>query len=157
MFVMTAKVSKTKIAAIFVLLIALVVLLVMLLVGRQDGGEAAQQTGIAGDSNDARLDFLAQYGWDVNGEPVKTQQVTIPEEAENETFNRYNQLQLSQGFDLTQQAGKTATRYVYEILNYPDSAGPVYATILVCEGRIIGGDITDTAPGGKMHGFQMPG
>ena len=47
-------------------------------------------------------------------------------------------------------------RYVYEILNYPDAASPVYASILVYEGHIIGGDITNTAPDGKIHGFAMP-
>ena len=155
MFVMTAKVSKTKIAGIIVLLLAIVVLIVMLSVGHSDAPEGAAD-GIAGDTNDARLSFLAQYGWDVNADPVKTQQVTIPETEDNETFNRYNELQKSQGFDLTQHAGKTATRYVYELLNYPDATEPVYATIFVCEGQIIGGDITNSAPEGKMHGFQIP-
>ena len=154
MFVMTAKVSKTRIAAIVVLLIALVVLLVMLLAGKdQLQPEAAAQTG---QSNDARLSFLTGYGWQVTADPVRTQQVTIPTDEENETFNRYNELQKSMGYDLTRYAGKTATRYVYELLNYPEAAGPVYATLFVLDGQIIGGDVTDTGPGGKMSGFQMP-
>ena len=154
MFVMTAKVSKTRIAAIFVLLIALVVLLVMLFVGK--GQAQPENIAPAGDSSDARLSFLTGYGWELNTDPVRTQQVTIPQDAENETFNRYNELQKSMGFDLTAYAGKTATRYVYELLNYPEAAGPVYATLFVCDGQIIGGDVTDTGPGGKMSGFQMP-
>ena len=152
MFVMTAKVSKTRIAAVFVLLIALVVLLVMLFVGKGQAESAVP----AGDSSDARLSFLTGYGWEVNADPVRTQQVTIPQNEENQTFQRYNELQKSMGYDLTAYAGKTATRYVYELLNYPDAAGPAYATLFVCEGQIIGGDVTDTGPGGKMSGFQMP-
>lgn len=155
MFVMTAKLSKTKLAGALVLLIALVVLVVMLAVG--GGDKTGTPEGIAGDTNDARLSYLAQFGWDVTADPVKTQQVTIPQaEEDNETFNRYNELQKSQGFDLTQFAGQTATRFVYEVLNYPNATEPVYATIFVVDGKIVGGDVTDTAPGGKMHGFQMP-
>ena len=30
---------------------------------------------------------------------------------------------------------------------------PVYATLLVCKDRIIGGDITDTTPGGRVQGL----
>ena len=81
--------------------------------------------------------------------------VRIPEK-DSETFSRYNELQKSQGFDLTEHAGKKATRYVYEILNYPDADQPVYATIFVLDGKIVGGDVTNTAPDGKMHGFKMP-
>ena len=44
-------------------------------------------------------------------------------------------------------------RYVYKINNYPDAKEPVYATLLVYKDRIIGGDITDTTPGGRVRGF----
>jgi hypothetical protein len=33
----------------------------------------------------------------------------------------------------------------------------VYATLLVYKNQIIGGDITDTAASGRIHGFKMPG
>ena len=47
---------------------------------------------------------------------------------------------MSQGFDLTQYAGKTATRYVYEIENYPNATDPVYATLLVYQDQVIGAE-----------------
>ena len=47
-------------------------------------------------------------------------------------------------------------RYVYQIQNYPGASGPVYATMLVQGDRVIGGDVTDTSPGGKIRPFQMP-
>jgi hypothetical protein len=48
-------------------------------------------------------------------------------------------------------------RYVYRIHNFPGAGeDPVYATVLVHKNRIIGGDITDTAPGGKVQGFKKP-
>ena len=152
MFVLTAKVSKTKLAAVAVFLLAVVVLIVMLCTGF-GGAETATTQSIAGDTEDARLSFIAQYGWDVSTDNVQIRQVVLPKEESNEVFVRYNELQKSQGFDLTKYAGKNATQYVYEVLNAPDAEGPVHLTLLVCEGKIIGGDVTDTAPNGLMHGF----
>lgn len=150
MFVITTKVSKTKLAAAVTLLIAAVVLIAVL-AGRGSGAPE-EANPMAGDTNDARVAFLTQYGWQLNAEPVQTQSVKIPAE-DSEAFSRYNALQKSQGFDLTRYAGKQATRYVYEILNY-DSDSPVYATVFVLDGKIIGGDVTDTAPEGKMQGLK---
>ena len=152
MFVITTKVSKTKLAAAVTILVALVVLAAVAYAAKTD--PPAQEKPDAS-TNDGRVTFLAQFGWDVNAEPVQTVPVTIPEQ-DSEAFSRYNALQKSQGYDLTAYAGKKATRYVYEILNYPEAEEPVYATLLVADGAVIGGDVTDTAPGGKMHGFRLP-
>lgn len=152
MFVFTAKLSKPKLFAAGILLLAAVLLIVLLAVS--GGGESEAPVG---ETNDDRVAYLATFGWSVNAEPTEVQQVRIPDTADNKVFARYNDLQLSQGFDLTQYAGKEVMRYVYEVLNHPDATEPVYAGILVYEGKIIGGDITDTSPNGQIHGFAMPG
>ena len=148
-FVITTKVSKTKLAAVVTLLIAVFVLGAILAAAKTGTPEAADARN--GESNEARVAYVTQQGWQVNAEPVQTQSVKIPT-ADTEVFRRYNELQKSQGFDLTQYTGRQATRYVYEVLNAEDAEGPVYATIFVLDGRIVGGDVTDTAPGGKMRG-----
>lgn len=154
MFVLTAKLSKTKLLAAGVVLIAAIVLIVLLATG---GGESTPtDTAPIGNTNDDRVAYLATFGWSVNAEPVQTQKVRIPDTSDNKVFARYNDLQKSQGFDLTDYSGKEVMRYVYEILNYPDASEPVYASVLVYDGRVIGGDITDTAPNGVIHGFAMP-
>ena len=83
----------------------------------------------------------------------------IPQQ-ENEVFDRYNQLQKSAGYDLSQFAGKTVMRYVYKVNNFPGATEPVYATLLVYKNQIIGGDITNTAADGTMHALialnQLP-
>ncbi len=153
MFVMTAKLSKPKLLAAGVVVLGMVVGLVMLLCGK--GGTAPSLP--LGDSSEARAAYLATYGWSIDVNAKETQTVTIPDGGENKVFARYNELQQSQGFDLSPYAGKEVTRYVYEILNYPEASAPVYAGVLVHEGRIIGGEITDTSPGGVIHGFKKPG
>ena len=155
MFVVTAKVSKTKIALLITGLVAIVVAIAILAsCGRKKPGMEATEKNA--DCNEARITFLSQYGWQVGEQPMQTQQVRIPSEEGNEVFDRYNELQKSQGYDLTQFGGKTVSRYVYEVLNYPDTEGPVYATLFVADGTVIGGDITDASPQGAVHGFQKP-
>ena len=88
-------------------------------------------------------------------EPVKTQQVTVPADP-SEVFLRYNELQVSQGYDLLQYSGEELTRYVYRITNYPDEAGVYYATLLVKDGQIVGADVASSAKTGVMHGLKMP-
>ena len=153
MFVMTAKLSKTKLFAAGLILLAAIILVVVFVTA--GGGETGENIPV-GETNDDRVAYLASFVWRVNAQPKQTQQVKIPDSAENKVFARYNELQLSQGFDLTKYADKEATRYVYEILNYPEAEEPVYASILVYDGKIIGGDITDSSPNGLIHGFQMP-
>ena len=89
------------------------------------------------------------------GEPVKTQQVTVPADP-SEVFLRYNELQISQGYDLLQYSGKELTRYVYRITNYPDESGVYYATLLVKDGQVVGADVASSAKTGVMHGLKMP-
>lgn len=154
MVVMTAKVNKKKIAIVAVAVVALIVLICVLAGGKDSSAPTEQPTSIS--TNDGRVKFLSDFGWEVTPAPVETQQVKIPAET-TEVYDRYNALQMSQGFDLTQYAGKTATRYVYEIRNYPEATDPVYATLLIYKDQVIGGDITNTSASGVVQGFQMPG
>lgn len=156
MFVMTAKVNKTKIL-LGLGVIAVTIVLLLGMFGGDTPDQPAAATAPAADSNDARVKFLADLGWDVTASPTESMQVRIPR-ASTEVFDRYNELQKSHGYDLSKYAGKTVMRYVYQINNYPGATEPVYATILLHKDRIIGGDITDTAPGGKISGFiRNPG
>lgn len=157
MVVMTAKVSKAKLIAVVFILAAIVCVAVLLLRGGNDGAETAENAPANSDvtTNERRVAYLAAYGWDVSADPVETQEVMIPEEM-NEVYEKYNELQRSQGFDLTRFAGKQVKRYVYQITNYGGTADPVYATLLIYKGSVIGGDITSTAGEGLMHGFAMP-
>ena len=140
MVVMTAKLSKKKLICALLVVAALAALLVFCL--RNPGGEG---------KNDDRLAFLSSFGYSVRGEPVQVQQVKIPAEP-SEVFDRYNALQLSQGYDLSRLAGRSVTRYVYEL---ESEDGAWYATVLEHRGQIVGGDVASPDPGGTMHGFRQ--
>ena len=150
MMVMTAKVDIKRVALILGIIAAGIIGIILLF-----GGESNDQTtaGPTATGNDARVSFLKGFGWEVATSPVESSQVRIPETS-TEVFDRYNQLQKSQGYDLSKLAGKNAMRYVYTVTNYPGATDPVYATVLIHKNEIIGGDITDTSPNGKIQGFK---
>ena len=152
MMFMTAKVNMKKILIIAGAVVAVILALVLLFGG--DGGSAdAAAPSVPG--NDARVEFLKGFGWQVSNSPTESGQVKIPQTS-TEVYERYNALQKSQGYDLTRYAGKTVMRYVYKINNYPGATDPVYATVLVYKNQIIGGDVTNTAAKGLISGFKMP-
>ena len=152
MMVMTAKVNLKKVMLALAAVAALVLALILLLGG---GQEPTQTSAPAASSNDQRVKFLTDFGWEVTTSPTESSQVKIPGKT-SEVFERYNALQKSQGYDLSKFAGKKVMRYVYKINNYPGATEPVYATLLVYKNQIIGGDVTDTAAQGKIRGFKMP-
>ena len=155
MMVMTAKVDIKKILLILAGVAALILALLMAL------GDSNAETPTAATSapqvsgNDARVKFLTDLGWEVTTSPKESGQVKIPE-GPSDVFDRYNALQKSQGYDLSQYAGKKVMRYVYQINNYPGATAPVYATLLVHKDTVIGGDVTDTSAKGHIRGFRMP-
>lgn len=144
MMVMTAKVDKKKI--IIALLGALALLGAILLLA---GGDS-EPTAASLASNDGRVAFLQSLGYEVTTSPVTSGQVRIPETSD-QVFEKYNELQKSAGYDLTQYAGKLVMRYVYKVNNYQNATEPVYATLLVYKDAVIGGDVTDTAPQGQIR------
>ena len=154
MLILTTKVDKRRLIIAAAAVVA-AILLLMTLGGGKSEPTASMTTAPAADTNDARVKFLTDFGWEVTPSPTESSQVKIPK-GEDPVFSRYNELQKSQGYDLSKYAGKQVMRYVYQINNYPGAKEPVYATVLVYKDRIIGGDITDTTPGGKITGFSKP-
>ena len=150
MMMMTAKVNIKKVLIALIAAVALIIALISLA-----GGKSSDAAVTTMSDNDNRVQFLQSQGWQVTTSPKEASQVRIPQE-QSPVYSRYNDLQKSQGYDLSQYAGKTVMRYVYEINNYPDAEQPVYATLLVYKNQIIGGDVTNTAAKGAVQGLKNP-
>lgn len=113
----------------------------------------AQATATGVSTNDARRDYLVALGWEISPEPVEIEEVLIPAEFD-QVYQRYNELQKQQGFDLERFRGQRVKRYSYDIANYPGHSEHIRANLLVCDYRIIGGDVCCTELGGFMQGLQ---
>ena len=103
-------------------------------------------------TNDDRIDFLEQFGWTVNENPVDEKTVTIPKEFDKIMLS-YNEFQRQMGLDLAKYKGKEVTRYTYEITNYPEYEGRVYANMLIYRNKVIGGDVCSADAKGFLQGF----
>lgn len=108
-------------------------------------------------SSEEILKFISQYGWKTDTEPTEIRDVIIPEEFDD-VYNNYNDIQLSQGFDLTRYAGKRVKRRTYIIRNYPGYSPDddfIRINILISDGNVIGGDVCSIKLDGFMHGFKL--
>jgi hypothetical protein len=150
MVIFTAKLSKPKCIGI-VCAAAAVILLVIALANRSSAADLETAAGKKLSTTADQVEFLAQCGYTVSSEPVRTQEVRIPEEF-NDVYTQYNALQQSQGFDLTKYQGKSVMQYVYLVEDYPDQGEPVYATLLLYKNKLIGGDLSR----GGTDGFLKP-
>ena len=74
-------------------------------------------------------------------------------------YAKDNDIQLSQGVDLTAFKGVRVKRWTYSVKNYAgyESKDCVRINLLIAEGKVIGGDVCSTEIDGFMHGFQKPG
>ena len=101
-----------------------------------------------------REQFLAQFGWEVDSDPLDARDVIIPAEFD-ETYTKYNEIQKPLGFDLTKYKGKRVKKWVYKVTNYPRISDNVTATLLISDGKVIGGDISSTGSKKFTHSFLM--
>ena len=160
MFVYSLKASTLKFFA--VVCVALTALVMMItFIPSYDGGEFQYiTTGNEAEinyskikTNEDRIKFLEQFGWRVEGNPVEEVEVTIPDKFDK-VFTGYNEIQKRQGLDLSKYKGKTVMRYTYEITNYENESGKVYANVIVYRNKVIGGDVCSANVGGFIHGFE---
>ncbi|MGI5967365.1 MULTISPECIES: DUF4830 domain-containing protein [Anaerotruncus] len=165
MFTITWRVTKRQVAAaaaVLVLAFAGGVWLRSAL--SETDGKAAQAPApseikvekAAGKTNEQRITFLESFGWQVEPEEEEILEVKIPKELD-EVYEKYNEIQKSQGCDLTKYGGKRCKRYTYIVLNYPDQPENVRANIVTYNGKIIGGDVCSVELDGFMHGFAPEG
>lgn len=99
------------------------------------------------------ISFLEYYGWKVDSESEETSNMVLPS-VQNDVFNDYNKLQISQGFDLIPYMGKEVKKYTY-LLNenpYKDKYDTIYATVLTYKDKIIGADIYSPSLDGFIRG-----
>ena len=148
MMMMTAKVNIKKLLIALAAAAALIIALISMLGGNDDSTVPTMS------DNDSRVAFLEAQGLQVTTSPTEASQVKIPTEM-TPVYSRYNDLQKSQGYDLSKYAGKTVMRYVYEVKTDPEADQPVYATLLVYKNQIIGGDVTDTGANGSVRAVKL--
>lgn len=158
MFVFTTKLSKKKIVW-FVIAMGFILGAIIMLVPEENAYDALSNQMIEAEmasitvggikTNEDRIIFLNQRGLVVSENEIEMKEVIIPIEFD-EVYIKYNELQVSQGFNLEKFKGKTAEMYTYLVMNFDESKGETYANILIYDNKIIGGDISSSTLDGEM-------
>ncbi len=156
MFIVSIKTSKKKLIAAAALLALSLCMVVFSPVVAREASADMDKKYIAANPQE-RINFLAQYGWQVNEEPVEVVEIIVPYEF-SAVYENYNKIQAEDGFDLKKYCGKRLKRWTYQVVNYPGYEGTdlIYANLLIYEGRVVGGDICNVELDGFMHCFTPP-
>lgn len=156
MFVVSLSSSNLKKLFGVVFALVLVSLVALFFVNSQNNVTVKKVSLHTAKTADDRLKFISDFGWIVDEDPVEVRQIAIPQEFDD-VYKNYNQIQLSQGYDLTKYAGRSAKRWTYVVRNYPEvseNEDYVRINLIVCDGKIIGGDVCSIKLDGFMHGFE---
>jgi len=152
MFVYTVKASSIKFFCAILFSAAVLVGIVAVVPVIDSAGEVAvaalDYKGIA--TVEEQLSFLKELGYQVSPMPVYSDEVVIPEVFDG-VYEKYNELQKSQGLNLEKYRGKTVMRYTYTENEGSDTR---YVTLLIYKNRIIGCDVTTLGENGCVVGLQ---
>ena len=163
MFIKTFKTSRYELAIILLGLLCFIATLWYIISASSSGGaKSTSAQGYTAPSHvppnaqtaQDREKFLAQFGWEIGPDPLDVRDVTIPAEFD-ETLTAYNETQKSMGFDLEKYRGRRVRKWVYSVTNYPGDVRWAKATLLIYEGRVIGGDISGHGAERFTHSFRL--
>ena len=161
MFVCTVRANTLKFFGVIVLCLAVLTAVVLSVpeyvpVSTKAVTARAEQYRYKGVKTAAdAADFLAQFGWEVEAEPLEETKIRIPEEFDK-VMKSYNELQRGQGLDLSKYRGREVVRYTFRVTNYPGYDGTVTANVITCRNRVVGGDVCSSDVTGFIHGFEKP-
>ena len=102
------------------------------------------EVSLCAENGEAVALFCEACGYPV-GEPLSDREITVPKHW-NEIYQRYNELQKEQGFDLLLYKGKTARELVYAV------SDDELFTLLICDNKICAAHLS-SADGTEMHGI----
>lgn len=139
--------SANKRKALRIVLIAAVILTAWILLRGHAGSDGVS-------TPEGRQAFLSALGWEIDPASEDVRSVQLPAELDG-MLQKYNEIQLNQGYDLSRHLGESCQQYCYLVLNYPDKSQTVLATLYVQGDRVIAGDIHSTALNGFLQGLKQ--
>lgn len=146
MFIFSIRASSIKFFGILALTLA--VLIGIMLSGETVFASASGEAKLSGIRNEEdRIALLETFGIKVEGEP-EIKEFILPENFDR-VMTGYNELQRSQGLDLTKYAKKRVARYTYKISNWSEISEEYL------KNRVTGGEITDNSDENGTEGTQI--
>ena len=152
MFIYSVRASSVKFFSVIFLTLALVFGFLIF------GGQSTAAVTVGADislggikTNEDRLEFISQFGISVSGEAKESESFSVPEKFDR-VLSAYNEIQKSQGLDLTKYKNKKVTRYTYSVNGYEGYTGEVYVNLILYRNTVIACDISTA----DRSGFVKP-
>ncbi len=148
MFICSVRASTLKFFSLIAVCIAGLVIAVA--AGRSAAVSANADAGVRFDriENDAdRRAFINAQGYTLAEGTVEEVTFSVPADFDR-VISGYNEIQKTQGLDLSRYKGKKVTRYTYKVENYEGHKGDVYVNLVVYRSKIIACDISSADPSG---------
>lgn len=155
MFIFSVRASSIKFFSILVL--AFAVLIGVMASGNTvfASGAPVGEVDFSGvKTEDDRVAFIEQFGLKVKGASLDSCDFVMPENFDRVIMG-YNEIQKTQGLDLSKYAGKKVTRYTYGIDSYDGYDGEVFVNLLIYRNRVIGCDVSSGSPDGFVKGLVV--
>lgn len=119
-----------------------------------------RRTAIRGETLTGRANYAKSLGYSISADSESVRNIVIPAVFGN-VYENYNTLQKECGFDLSLYKGEDAVQYTYKVTGYTDDSGNaldnIIMNIIVCDGKVIGGDICSAELDGFMTGLKARG
>ena len=129
--------TKKSIAVVLAAVVLALILIGQLLTVSSDSIDAS--------TNEKRVQYLKSLGFSVDETAQSVKETVLPMEF-GDVYKKYNNLQRKAGFDLSNYRGKTVMVYTYLLLQDGETA----VHLMVCDGKVIGGDIASLKIDGEM-------
>ena len=125
---------------------------VLLVIALASQVSEAKNTPKNADTNVKRSDFATSLGYDIYEECIQSKKTVIPQEF-SDTYEKYNEIQKTAGYDLKKYAGSTVTVYKYKLKDKENT----FLNLIVYNGRVIGGDVSENSINGSMKSLKSGG
>ena len=157
MFIYSVRASSLKFAMIVLIGVSVFFALFLLIPPASDTDSAVSAVSYDNvRTNEDRRAFLSSLGYEVSESEVDSVKIRIPSEFDK-IYASYNEMQKTQGFDLSKYKNREVERYTYTVSNYEGYDGIVYANLLIVRGKVVGGDVCSADVDGFIHGFEKNG
>ena len=93
-------------------------------------------------------DFCSQFGLSIDLSSETKEYITIPSEF-NGVYEKYNSMQIQQGFNLEGYKGRKAERRTYDVKNAV-TASELKVNLIIYDSRVIAGDLCTVSLDGAM-------
>ena len=151
MFIYSCRASTLKFFGVIALTLALLITAVA--VGQSGALMASAEARInfSGiETNLDRVEFISQFGIKVSEEAKESVEFTLPRELDA-VLSEYNELQKSQGLDISKYTNKKLTRYTYSAQSYGDYTGEVFVNLTLYKNTVVACDVSSADPSGFVE------